>query len=93
MASGVVPDRDVVVASGRTRRPPDDEDPTRIVLGDRVKTGTLSIDMNAFAAELLGGNPLPSLAAIGTQFESQFWGRDNFGSALLSNALEFFVGP
>ena len=55
--------------------------------------GTLSIDMNTFAAGLLGGNPLPSLAVPGTQVNCQFWGRDTIANgALLSDALEYFVG-
>ena len=55
--------------------------------------GTLSIDMNAFAVGSLGGNPLPSLSVPGTQVHCQFWGRDTIAhGALLSNALEYFVG-
>jgi len=55
--------------------------------------GTLSIDMNAFAVGALGGNPLPSLTVPGTQVNCQFWGRDTLANgALLSDALEYFVG-
>jgi hypothetical protein len=54
--------------------------------------GTLSIDMNAFAAGALGGNPLPSLRIPGTQVNCQFWGRDTIANgALLTDALEYFV--
>jgi hypothetical protein len=56
--------------------------------------GTLSIDMNAFATGALGGNPLPSLTMPGTQVNCQFWGRDTVANgALLTAALEYFVGP
>ena len=55
--------------------------------------GSLSIDMNAFAAGQLGGNPLSSLSVPGTQINCQFWGRDTPGNSMLSNALEFLVGP
>jgi hypothetical protein len=55
--------------------------------------GELTIDMNAFAAGLLGGNPLPSLATPGTQVNCQFWGRDTPSNASLSDALEYFVCP
>ena len=56
--------------------------------------GTLSIDMNAFAVGALGGNPLASLGVVGTQVNCQFWGRDTVtAGALLSDALEYFVGP
>jgi len=56
--------------------------------------GTLAIDMNAFAVGALGGNPLPSLQVVGTRVNCQFWGRDTVTTgALLSNALEYFVGP
>jgi hypothetical protein len=54
--------------------------------------GTLAIDMNAFAAGALGGNPLPSLTVPGTQVNCQFWGRDTIANgALLTDALEYFV--
>jgi hypothetical protein len=54
--------------------------------------GTLSIDMNAFAAGAVGGNPLPSLTIPGTQVNCQFWGRDTIANgALLTDALEYFV--
>ena len=55
--------------------------------------GMLSIDMNAFAVGLLGGNPLPSLTIPGTRIDCQYWGRDSVGhGALLSDGLEYFVG-
>jgi hypothetical protein len=55
--------------------------------------GTLSIDMNAFAVGALGGTPLPSLTLPGTRVNCQFWGRDTVAhGALLSDALEYFVG-
>ena len=55
--------------------------------------GVLSLDMNCFAAGACGGNPLTSLTVPGTQIDCQFWGRDTVANgALLSNALEYFVG-
>jgi len=55
--------------------------------------GLLALDMNAFAAGVLGGNPLPSLGVPGTQIDCQFWGRDTPGNSLLTDALEYFVCP
>ena len=54
--------------------------------------GVLAIDMNAFAAGSLGGNPAPELTVPGTQVNCQFWGRDT-PKTLLSDALEYFVCP
>ena len=53
--------------------------------------GALALDVNAFAAGALGGNPLPSLSVPGTQVNCQFWGRDTPGNALLTDALEYTV--
>jgi len=59
-------------------------------------SGVLSLDMNAFAAGALGGNPDPALSVVGQKVNVQFWGRDP-GSApfhvFLSDALEYIVGP
>jgi hypothetical protein len=55
--------------------------------------GRLAIDMNAFAAGQLGGNPLPALLVSGTVVDCQFWGRDTPGTALLSNAAEYTIQP
>jgi hypothetical protein len=52
-----------------------------------------SVDMNAFAAGLLGGHPLPSLKVAGTQVCCQFWGRDAPGESMVSNALKYIVYP
>ena len=55
--------------------------------------GRLEIDLNAFAAGALGGSPLLSLTVPGTRIDCQFWARDTIAQgALLSDALEFFVG-
>ena len=54
--------------------------------------GVAVLDMNAFAAGRLGGDPLPQLRVPGTRIDCQYFGRDRFGYALVSNALSFEVG-
>ena len=55
--------------------------------------GMLSLDMNAFAAGSLGGNPSPALRVPGTRVDCQYWARDGLAGSLLSDALEYFVCP
>ncbi len=60
-------------------------------------SGSLSLDMNAFAAGLLGGNPSPALSSVGQTVDTQFWSRDPGFAApnniSLTDALEYVVGP
>lgn len=57
-------------------------------------TGSLSLDMNAFADGALGGNPHASLSALGQRVDVQWWGRDPgapFG-VFLTGGLTYYVG-
>jgi hypothetical protein len=58
-------------------------------------SGTLALDMNAFAAGLAGGHPLPELKQAGTQVNCQYWHRDkaSTSSSSLSDALEYTIEP
>ena len=56
--------------------------------------GTFSIDMNAFAAGLAGGNPQAFLQIPGTVVDAQWWGRDTVAQgSYLSDGLEWIVCP
>ena len=56
-----------------------------------------SMDFNAFAAGLAGGNPDPALLTVGETYRCQAWGRDQGfpppNNTALSNALEVPIGP
>jgi ELWxxDGT repeat protein len=55
---------------------------------------TFTIEMNAFAAGLLGGVPQSYLTTPGAQIECQWWGRDTTqNGSFLSDALGYVVGP
>jgi hypothetical protein len=60
-------------------------------------TGTYSMDMNAFAANLLGGNPSQAISSPGATVYCQWWGRDpGFApphAVQLSAGLEYHVVP
>lgn len=55
-------------------------------------TGTLSLDMNAFANGLAGGNPAGYLSVPGTLVTCQWWARDN-GNVYLTGGLSYTVTP
>ena len=56
--------------------------------------GEFAIDMNAFAAGALGGNPQSFLVTPGNTVDAQWWGRDTPATgAFLSDAVEWNVVP
>jgi len=56
-------------------------------------SGSFSTDMNAFAAGLDAVKPAPFLTVVGARIQCQYLGRDTPTSSLVSDALEYVVGP
>jgi hypothetical protein len=56
--------------------------------------GVIAIDMNAYAAGAMGGNPKAFLTVPGTAVACQWWGRDTQAAgSLLSDGVLYVVGP
>ena len=56
--------------------------------------GVLQVDVNAFAAGILGGTPKAYLTVPGELIQVQAWARDTLAAgSLLSDAMEYLVHP
>ena len=55
--------------------------------------GMFSIDMNALASGAGPTAPSPALKVVGSRISCQFWGRDMPTTSMISDALEYVVGP
>lgn len=60
-------------------------------------SGSLSLDLNAFAAGLAGGDPAAELSQPGQTVTAQVWSRDTGfappNNVSLTNGIEYVVGP
>jgi hypothetical protein len=62
--------------------------------GASLCDGTFAIDMNAYAAGNLGGNPQAFLLLAGSKITAQFWGRDTLATgSFLSDGLIYIICP
>ena len=81
------------IAPGNVRRTPQMNTGGTPIYADC--SGMVKVDMNAFAAGLAGGHPLPELKQAGTVVNCQYWHRDKHSTAnsSLSDALEYTIEP
>jgi hypothetical protein len=62
--------------------------------GEADCSGHYSIDMNAFAAGRVGGNPQPALTLPGTTVNCQYWNREESATfkSGLTDAVQYTIG-